>query len=116
MHLQQVLDLPLTRACFHCRSGRARVACPIILAVLFTVFTAFHATAAVFTVTSISDGPTGATLRTAMLNANLTPGRDTISFAISGTGPHTIGVQSPLPQLIDNAGVLIDGQTIDSQL
>ncbi|MBE0644134.1 MAG: right-handed parallel beta-helix repeat-containing protein [Bacteroidetes bacterium] len=76
---------------------------------MFIVYTAFPTSAAVFPVTSLGDGPTGSTLRAAMLSANLTPGRDTISFAISGAGPHTLGILSQLPQLTDNAGVLIDG-------
>lgn len=67
--------------------------------------------AAVFPVTSIGDGATGPTLRAALLNANITSGRDTISFAIPGAGPHTITVLSQVPQLTDNAGVLIDGFT-----
>jgi hypothetical protein len=82
---------------------------PFILAVLVVLSASFPATAAIFTVTSVGDGTTGATLRTAMLNANLTAGRDTITFAIPGLGPHTIGILSQLPQLADNAGMLIDG-------
>jgi hypothetical protein len=109
MHFQQPRMLPPTRRGLPYAGGRALLIRPFILAVFVVLSTSFPATAAIFTVTSVGDGTAGSTLRTAMLNANLTPGRDTITFAISGAGPHTIGILSQLPQLTDNAGTLIDG-------
>jgi hypothetical protein len=109
MHFQQARARTWTHGCFRRSGGRARIVRPFVFAFICTVYTAFIASAAVFPVTSLGDGPTGPTLRAAMVTANLTPGRDTILFAISGAGPHTIAVLAPLPQLTDNAGVLIDG-------
>ena len=57
-------------------------------------------------VTNTDDSGSGS-LRNAITTANLNPGHDTISFAISGTGPHTIRPLSPLPFITDSA--LIDG-------
>lgn len=66
--------------------------------------------AATFTVTTTSDAGPGS-LRQAILDANSTPGPDTIEFLIPGAGPHTIALQSALPTLADTAGVVIDGYT-----
>ena len=66
--------------------------------------------AATFTVTNTSDSGPGS-LRQAILDANATPGADTIAFNIPGTGVHTIGPLSPLPALTDDVGVTIDGYT-----
>ncbi len=100
-----------TRGYFRRMSGRAKAVRPLILAFIFAACAAVPAPAAVFPVTSVGDGPAIGTLRTSMITANLTPGRDTISFAIAGAGPHTIGILSALPQLTDAAGVFIDGFT-----
>src|SRR5262245_34376023 len=61
-----------------------------------------------FTVTNTSDFGDGS-LRQAILDSNSSPGANTISFNIPGTGPHVIQPQSPLP-VISNP-VVIDGYT-----
>ena len=63
-----------------------------------------------FTVLNTNDSGPGS-LRQAILDANTTPGADTIAFNIPGSGIHTIGLLSVLPSLTDNAGVTIDGYT-----
>ncbi len=63
-----------------------------------------------FIVTSRDDAGTHS-LRWAIMQANVTPGPDVISFNIPGDGPHTILLLSALPALIDDAGVVIDGLT-----
>lgn len=62
---------------------------------------------ATFTVTSTNDSGLGS-LRQAILNANATPGLDTINFSI-GFGPQTIAPTSPLPTITDAA--IIDATT-----
>jgi len=63
-----------------------------------------------FIVSNTNDsGPSS--LRQAILDANLAPGADTITFLIPGAGVHTISPLSTLPPLTDNAGVTIDGYT-----
>ncbi len=62
--------------------------------------------AATFTVTNTSDSGAGS-LRQAILDANANAGLDTIAFAISGTGVHTIAPATPLPAITDP--VIIDG-------
>src|SRR5262245_6866446 len=62
---------------------------------------------ATFPVTSTADSGNGS-LRQAILSAESTPGADTISFSI-GSGPQTIRLSSPLPQINDS--VTIDGTT-----
>jgi hypothetical protein len=59
-------------------------------------------------VTSTSNAGVG-TLRQAILDANTSPGPDTIAFAIPGGGVHTITPTSALPPVID--AVVIDGYT-----
>ena len=66
---------------------------------------------ATYTVTSTADSGAG-TLRQAILNANANGGPDTISFAIAGTGTHTIAPTSALPTITGQ--VTIDGTTDDS--
>src|ERR1044072_7613137 len=61
-----------------------------------------------FTVTNAKDTVAGS-LRQAILDANTTPGPDTITFNISGAGLHTITPATPLPPITDP--VLIDGYT-----
>lgn len=109
MFFQQAQIRTRGSECSHRGGGLARVMRPALLAMFFALSAAPPAPAAVFPVTSLGDGAAGPTLRTAILNANLIPGRDTIVFAIPGIGPHTISVLAQLPQLIDPAGVLIDG-------
>ncbi|HEY9848816.1 MAG TPA: DUF4347 domain-containing protein [Leptolyngbyaceae cyanobacterium] len=46
-------------------------------------------------------------LRQAIINANTITGKDTITFNISGTGPHTISPTSALPTITE--AVVIDG-------
>jgi hypothetical protein len=53
-----------------------------------------------FTVTNTNDGGAGS-LRQAMLDAEASPGADSILFSIPGPGPHTISPISPLPALFD---------------
>jgi hypothetical protein len=66
--------------------------------------------AATFTVSNTNDsGPSS--LRQAILDANATPGADTVAFNIPGAGLHTISPLTPLPALTDDAGVMIDGYT-----
>ena len=57
------------------------------------------------TVTNTNDSGPGS-LRQAILNANATPGVQTITFAIPGAGVHTISPTSPLPAITDP--VIID--------
>ncbi|HWR81959.1 MAG TPA: right-handed parallel beta-helix repeat-containing protein [Candidatus Deferrimicrobium sp.] len=66
--------------------------------------------AATFLVMSTADAGPG-TLRQAILNANGSPGQDTIVFGIPGIGVQTISPLSQLPALTDPAGVIIDGTT-----
>ena len=66
--------------------------------------------AATFTVTNTNDSGPGS-LRQAILDANATPGADTIAFNIPGTGVRTISPLSSLPALTDDAGTTIDGYT-----
>jgi len=69
-----------------------------------------NASAATFTVTNTNDSGPGS-LRQAILDANATPGADTIAFNIPGFGVQTISPLTPLPALTDDAGVTIDGYT-----
>jgi parallel beta-helix repeat protein len=62
--------------------------------------------AAVFTVTTVNDNGAGS-LRQAILDANATPGTDTINFNIPGTGVQTIAPTNALPAITNV--VVIDG-------
>jgi hypothetical protein len=62
--------------------------------------------AVAFTVTNTNDSGSGS-LRQAMLDANASPGADSIIFNIPGAGPHSISPLSRLPDIGDP--VLIDG-------
>src|ERR1700730_2213229 len=64
--------------------------------------------AATFTVTNSNDSGAGS-LRQALLNANGSPGTDTITFNIPGAGVRTISLTSALPAITDP--VIIDGTT-----
>jgi len=86
-----------------------------LLGVLFAVVLMFSLAvspsavhAASFTVTNINDSGPGS-LRQAILDANASPGTDTIDFNITGVGPHTIQPTSALPTITDP--VIIDGYT-----
>ncbi len=59
-----------------------------------------------FVVTTTADGGAGS-LRQAIIDANATAGTDTISFSISGSGPHTISLDSALPVITEI--VILDG-------
>jgi len=78
--------------------------------VCFLQFSVTAAPAATFTVTNTSDSGPGS-FRQAILDANATPGADTIAFNIPGTGVHTISPLSPLPALVGDAGTKLDGYT-----
>ena len=72
--------------------------------------TSSSGTGAIFVVSSTADSGTR-TLRQAVIDANAIPGEaDTISFAIPGTGPHTITLASPLPPFL-GSGDTLDGTT-----
>ncbi len=73
-------------------------------------FVATALPAATFTVTNTNDSGPGS-LRQAILDANASPGADTIAFNIPGQGVHTISLLSALPALTDDAGATIDGYT-----
>ena len=62
---------------------------------------------ATFVVTNVNDDGANS-LRQAILDANASPGADTIQFNIAGAGPHLIQPLTPLPAITDN-GTLIDG-------
>jgi hypothetical protein len=64
--------------------------------------------AATYTVTTTADSGAGS-LRQAILDANANPGQDTITFAIPGSGVHTIVLTTWLPNTTDP--VIVDGYT-----
>ncbi|UCC45523.1 MAG: hypothetical protein JSU65_06295 [Candidatus Zixiibacteriota bacterium] len=64
----------------------------------------------IITVTNTNDAGPGS-LRDAIIQANGMPGYDIINFAIPAVGVQTITPLSPLPWLLDPAGVMIDGLT-----
>jgi hypothetical protein len=76
-----------------------------------SVKSALYGFADVLTVTSVDDSPIGppqdGTLRKAIADANLAPGRQEIRFAIPGPGVHTIDIGAPLPVITDP--VILDG-------
>lgn len=73
---------------------------------VFLMLLATSASAATFTVTSVADSGAG-TLRQAILDANTAAGTDTITFAIAGSGLHTISPATNLPNITE--AVIIDG-------
>src|SRR3954471_9887894 len=88
--------------------GRGRL--PAIAAILAAAALAPAARAATFTVTTTADAGAGS-LRQAIANANATPGADTITFSIPGSGLRTITLTSgALPALTEPA--VIDATTI----
>ena len=84
--------------------------CLLFLAVLaFGPFiTPSRVFAAAYSVTNNNDSGADS-LRQAILDANSNPGPDTVDFAISGAGPHTIAIDTPLPDITD--ALTIDGIT-----
>jgi subtilisin-like proprotein convertase family protein len=75
-----------------------------------TPATAVSGTGATFVVNTTTSSGIGS-LRQAVIDANATiTEADTIAFAISGAGPHTITLASALPNINDN-GLLLDGTT-----
>src|SRR5687768_17477365 len=90
----------------------------VLAALLLTMMAAAArpAGAATFTVNNTSDSGDGTcdvghcSLRDAMMEANATPGLDTVAFNIPGGGVHVIMLTSgELPQI--NEAVIIDGYT-----
>jgi hypothetical protein len=75
---------------------------------LALIGSASAAGAATFTVTNTSDSGAGS-LRQAILDANTSPGLDTIAFAIPGSGVQTITPATSLPNITDP--VVLDGYT-----
>ena len=75
---------------------------------ILLVFALSNLNSATFLVTNTNIAGPGS-LRDAMIQANSTAGPDSITFNIPGAGPHTIFPNSPLPDLVDPAGVVIDG-------
>ena len=69
---------------------------------------AASAGAATYTVTSTADSGAG-TLRQAILDANASPGADTIAFNVLGSGVQTIAPAASLPPITE--AVTIDGYT-----
>src|SRR5690242_12136408 len=59
-----------------------------------------------YMVSTTADSGAGS-LRDAISRANVDPTRDTIDFAIPGTGVQTISLRSPLPPILNP--VIIDG-------
>ena len=69
---------------------------------------AASSTAATFTVVNTDDSGAGS-LRQAILDANSSPGTDTVTFNMPGSGVHTIQPSTVLPAVTD--AVTIDGYT-----
>jgi len=88
----------------------SKKALALVCALLLVVLAAVNAPAVVFPVSTTADGGPGS-LRDAIMAANGTPGNDMIVFAIAPAGPQLIVPLSPLPPLLDPAGVTIDGTT-----
>lgn len=98
------------QAAFHRSRGVNRLAA---LALVLAVFGALLAAppparAAIFTVTNTNDSGIGS-LRQAIIDANASPGADTINFNIPAAGTNTINLLSPLPPITDP--VVINGET-----
>jgi hypothetical protein len=70
--------------------------------------TSGHVSAAAYSVTNNNDSGAGS-LRQAIIDANSNSGSDSVDFAISGVGPHTIAIDTPLPDITDT--LTIDGAT-----
>src|SRR5712692_1943934 len=88
-----------------------RRACALLISAAMlcaTLITLGGSASAATSVTNTNDSGPGS-LRDAILSANGTPGADTITFNIPGTGTHTITPLSALPFITDP--VTIDGYT-----
>ena len=81
----------------------ARTVAPILAGLLLE---SAPAAAAIYTVTNVNDSGPGS-LRQAILDANVNPGADTISFKIPGSGVQTIAPTNALPAITNI--VFIDG-------
>jgi len=77
----------------------------LLLAMTASMLQSFAAT---FTITNVNDAGAGS-FRQAIIDANTNTGTDVINFSISGVGPYIIALASPLPDISDLGGVLIDG-------
>jgi hypothetical protein len=71
-----------------------------LIVALLAMGPASTAYAAGFDVKNTADAGVGS-LRQAILDANASPGFDTIKFSIPGAGPHTISLTSSLPAITD---------------
>lgn len=78
----------------------------VLLLIMFALVPSRPAHAASLTVINANDSGIGS-LRQAILDANATPGLDTITFALPGAGVHTIALFTVLPAITDP--VIIDG-------
>ena len=87
-------------------AGRRRERARGLALFLFTATTSLSA--ATFTVTTTADTGAGS-LRQAIVDANASPGADTIAFAIPGPGVHKIVLTTWLPNTTDP--VTVDGYT-----
>jgi uncharacterized repeat protein (TIGR01451 family) len=94
--------------------ARYGIACAMVrwvglVVVAVTALLADPAAAATLPVTTVADDGPGS-LRQAMLDANSSPGADTITFDLPGSGPFVIAPATPLPEITDNA-TTVDGTT-----
>ena len=80
----------------------------LLIGTLFFLALGASVSAATFTVTTAADSGAGS-LRQAILDANASPGADTIAFNIPGGGVHTIVLTTWLPNTTDP--VTVDGYT-----
>src|SRR6266446_1289082 len=85
---------------------RTRTALAAVVFLLLAALSGTGAQAATLTVNNTLDSGAGS-LRQAIIDANTTPGTDTIVFAIPGSGLHTIAPATNLPNLTE--AVIIDG-------
>lgn len=56
------------------------------------------------------------TFRRALVDANNRPGMDAITFDLPGSGVKTIVIKNYLPDVSDDAGIIIDGTTSDDRI
>jgi parallel beta-helix repeat protein len=68
------------------------------------IFTICAASAAVFTVTNVNDNGPGS-LRQAILDANASPGADTINFNLPASGVQTIAPTNALPDITNTVAI-----------
>jgi len=101
--LERAALLPGRRLAGHCLVALAGLGFGVLL-----VSSSAFLGAATFTVNTTSDSGPGS-LRQAILDANASPGPDTIAFSVGGGGVATIAPATALPALTDPA--TIDGST-----